>query len=76
MYFALEGSVYEVTPSPAGLSLRRYGREREVFIPWTRVLEHSFPVEPGAHTEQILMGALSIPQYLANEDEWRELPAS
>lgn len=69
MYFAQDQAVYEAVPSPAGLTIRRYGGEREVFIPWSRVLENSFPVDPGEHAEQILEGRLTVPQYLALDDE-------
>ncbi|MNL44089.1 hypothetical protein D3C87_1666400 [compost metagenome] len=68
MFITLNDVVYEVTTSPGGLVFRRLNSDREVFTPWARVLDNSFPVEPGAHTEQILEGALSVRDYLAGED--------
>ncbi|HEY9898880.1 MAG TPA: hypothetical protein V6D00_06830 [Pantanalinema sp.] len=68
MFITLNEVVYEVTPSPGGLVFRRLNSDREVFTPWARVLDNSFPVEPGAHTDQILEGNLSVREYLAGED--------
>ncbi|MNY25454.1 hypothetical protein D3C86_1592390 [compost metagenome] len=68
MFITLNDVVYEVSPSPGGLVFRRLNSDREVFTPWARVLDNSFPVEPGEHTEQILEGKLSVRSYLAGED--------
>lgn len=67
MFITLNDVVYEVSTSPGGLVFRRLNSDREAFTPWARVLDNSFPVEPGEHTEQILEGNLSVREYLAGE---------
>lgn len=69
MFITLNDIVYEVSPSPGGLVFRRLNSDREVFTPWARVLDNSFPVEPGAHTDQILEGTLSVRDYLAGDED-------
>lgn len=57
--------VYEATPTLGGIIFELPDGERQAFIPWARAMEHAFPMEPGAHTDHILDGTLTVPGYLA-----------
>lgn len=65
MIIVVNNIAYEVTPTPGGLTFQLPDGDRQAFIPWARVMEHAFPMEPGEHTDHILDGSLTVPEYLA-----------
>lgn len=68
MFITLNEIVYEITTTPGGLTFRRLNSDREVFTPWSRVIDNAFPLEPGEHADRILEGTLGVRDYLSGKD--------
>ncbi len=68
MIIVVNDIAYEAIPAPGGLTFQLPDGDLQAFIPWARVMEHAFPMEPGAHTDHILDGTLTVPDYLAGRE--------
>lgn len=67
MVVTVGGRTFDADLLPGGLVIADAMTKRSAFIPWDRVVAHSFPLEPGDHVDQIRDGSLSVWSYLAGE---------
>lgn len=65
MIIVINDVAYEASPTPGGITFQLPDGDRQAFIPWARIMEHAFPMEPGEHTDHILDGTLSVTEYLS-----------